>query len=277
MAPPPVVATNTSTGATAPPVPATSLGNTNNVPLAAQNYVPFINDDILPPNPNGPRSVYPPFSNRFATGEEAKAWRKRSRGMIKEGAPDLLRVKHFGRDYWVRRIYESMIDVSNIDDGKDSPHRRRIVKDQAHEPWDLEATAHHIFDRAVAVHEVGWNRSMVYYKEAKRGKLIDLGEKCLEKRLTCICMALQQQKAVVDDAVRGGITLRLLCDNPTARAATKKSNNTGNRKRGMKLKALKELGIKVPDVPKEGEEPEELEEPEESEESEESEGPEEFE
>jgi len=176
-----------------------------------------------------------------------------------------------------------MIDISNIDDGKDSPHRRRIVKEQAHEPWDLEATAHHIFDRAVAVHEVGWNRSMVYYKEAKRGKLIDLGEKCLERRLTCICMALQQQKAVVDDAVRGGITLRLLCDNPTARAATKKSNNTGNRKRGMKLKALKELGIKVPDVPKEGEEadvPEELEEPEEpeeSEESEESEGPEEFE
>ncbi|EUC47921.1 hypothetical protein COCMIDRAFT_89038 [Bipolaris oryzae ATCC 44560] len=271
MVPLPVVATNTSTGTTAPPVPAPIPNNANNVPLTAQNYVPLINDSIVPPNPNGPRPIYPAFSNHFATGAEAKAWRTQSRGMIKDQAPDLLRVKEFGRNYWVRRIYESIIDISNIDDSKQSCHRRRIKEELAYDTKDLEATAHHIFDRAIGVHEVGWNRLLLYHKEAKRGKLIDLGERCLERRLACICTALQQQKAVVDDALRGGITLRLLCDNPTARAATKKSNNAGNRKRGLKLKVLKKMGVKVPDVSEEQEEQEEQE-PEESEEQEDLEG-----
>ncbi|KAH7563088.1 hypothetical protein BM1_00135 [Bipolaris maydis] len=285
-APPPVVATNTSTDTTAPPVPAPMLMNANNVPLTAQNYVPLIDDGILPPNPNGPRPIYPPFSNRFATGEDAKTHRKRSRGMIKNQAPDVERVKKFGRNYWVRRIYESIIDISNIDDGSVSVHRRRMAQDFIHDPIDLEATAHHIFDRAVAVHEIGWNRLLIYYKDAKRGKLVDVGEKCLERRLACICRVLQQQKSIVDDALRGGITLRLLCDNPAARGATKISNNLGNKKRGLRLKALREMGVKVPDVsnepevagvPEEHEVPEELENSEDFEGSEGSEEPEESE
>lgn len=95
--PPPVVATNTSTGTTAPPVPAPMLSNANNVLLTAQTYIPLINDRILPLNPNGPRPIYPAFSNHFTTGEAAKRYRKRSRGMVKNQAPDVSRVKQFGR------------------------------------------------------------------------------------------------------------------------------------------------------------------------------------
>lgn len=161
-----------------------------------------------------------------------------------------------------------------------------MAQDFIHDPIDLEATAHHIFDRAVAVHEIGWNRLLIYYKDAKRGKLVDVGEKCLERRLACICRVLQQQKSIVDDALRGGITLRLLCDNPAARGATKISNNLGNKKRGLRLKALREMGVKVPDVsnepevagvPEEHEVPEELENSEDFEGSEGSEEPEESE
>src|SRR4051812_16258111 len=120
-----------------------------------------------------------------------------------------------------------MIDISTISDGDSSIHRQRFTKALGFEAADLEATAHHIFDAALAVHERGWNRPKVYHKKVVRGKLTDVSEKSLETRLARICLCLQQKKATVDDAVRGGVTLALLCDNPEARGFTKLSNNTG--------------------------------------------------
>jgi hypothetical protein len=141
--------------------------------------------------------------------------------------------------YWVRRIYEAMIDISDITDGESSIHRVRFADDKAFDPLDLEAAAHHVFDSALAVHERGWNRPLVYHKKVVRGKLTDVSEKCLERRLARICLCLKQKKATVDDALRGGVTLALLCDNPEARGFTKVSNNTGNKKRGERLRRAK--------------------------------------
>jgi hypothetical protein len=141
--------------------------------------------------------------------------------------------------YWVRRIYEAMIDISDITDGESSIHRQRFMGNTAFDPLDLEAAAHHVFDSALAVHERGWNRPSVYHKKVVRGKLTDVSEKSLERRLGRICLCLKHKKATVDDAVRGGVTLALLCDNPEARGFTKLSNNAGNRKRGERLKRAK--------------------------------------
>jgi hypothetical protein len=54
-------------------------------------------------------------------------------------------------------------------------------------------------------------------------------------------MCFRQNKATVDDAIRGGVTLALLCDNPEARGFTKASNNTGNERRGQRLKMVKKV------------------------------------
>jgi hypothetical protein len=141
--------------------------------------------------------------------------------------------------YWVRRIYEAMIDISDMTDGESSIHRVRFADDTTFDPLDLEAAAHHVFDSALAVHERGWNRPLVYHKRVVRGKLTDVSEKCLERRLARICLCLKHKKATVDDALRGGVTLALLCDNPEARGFTKVSNNTGNKKRGERLRRAK--------------------------------------
>lgn len=133
-----------------------------------------------------------------------------------------------------------MVDITAISDGESSIHRQRFTETMGFEPMDLEATAHHVFDSALAVHERGWTRPKVYHKKVVRGKLTDVSEKSLETRLTRICLCLKQKKATVDDAVRGGVTLALLCDNPEARGFTKISNNTGNKKRGERLKLVKE-------------------------------------
>jgi hypothetical protein len=132
-----------------------------------------------------------------------------------------------------------MIDITDMSDGDSSIHRQRFVDDTAFDPLDLEAAAHHVFDSALAVHERGWNRPLVYHKRVVRGKLTDVSEKSLERRLTRLCLCLKHKKATVDDALRGGITLALLCDNPEARGFTKTSNNTGNKKRGERLKRAK--------------------------------------
>jgi hypothetical protein len=147
--------------------------------------------------------------------------------------------------YWVRRIYESMIDVSNICDSESSIHRTRFSVSRTFNPTDMEAAAHHVFDEAVAVHERGWVRSEVYHKKVVRGKLLDVSENCLERRLARICFCLRHKKATCDDVMRGGVTLALLCDNPEARGFTKLSNNAGNAKRGLILKAAKDAGVDV--------------------------------
>jgi hypothetical protein len=144
-----------------------------------------------------------------------------------------------------------MIDISDMSDGESSIHRQRFVDDTAFDALDLEAAAHHVFDSALAVHERGWNRPLVYHKKVVRGKLTDVSEKSLERRLARLCLCLKHKKATVDDALRGGITLALLCDNPEARGFTKTSNNTGNKKRGERLKRAK--GAETQQEPGEGE------------------------
>jgi hypothetical protein len=143
----------------------------------------------------------------------------------------------------VRRIYEAMIDITCISDSKSSIHRQRFARTAMFEAADLEATAHHIFDAALAVHERGWNRPSIYHKKVVRGKLTDVSEKSVETRLARLCLCLKQNKAIVDDAIRGGVTLALLCDNPEARGFTKSSNNTGNKKRGEKLRLVKDYEV----------------------------------
>jgi hypothetical protein len=132
-----------------------------------------------------------------------------------------------------------MIDITDVADGEHSIHRQRMAHTVVFDVADLEATAHNVFDAAIAVHVRGWNRSIVYHKKVVRGKLVDVSEKSLERRLGRICLCLRHKKATVDDAVRGGVTLALLCDNPEARGFTKMSNNTGNQKRGERLRRAK--------------------------------------
>ena len=141
----------------------------------------------------------------------------------------------------MRRLYSSIIDLSSVTDGRSSIHRQRLSQlPLTLSEYDLEACAHHIFDGAIAAHTRGWNRPLVYHKKVVRGKLVDGTSKSLEARLHHLCRCLRHHKATVDDALRGGITLALLCDNPEARSFTKASNNNGNKIRGEKLKLVKD-------------------------------------
>jgi hypothetical protein len=162
-----------------------------------------------------------------------------------------------------------MIDISTLDDGTSSIHRQRFAAAPVFDPTDLEATAHHVFDGAVSVHERGWIRPALYHKKVVRGKLVDISEKSLEKRLERICVCLRTRKATVDDAVRGGVTLALLCDNPEARGCTKASNNMGNKKRGERLKAQKAAKLQAQQPKHDEEQEQEQQEQEDDEEEEE--------
>jgi hypothetical protein len=175
-------------------------------------------------------------SPRFRSSAEAKEHRKQARMGAKSEANDIARVKSFGRDYWVRRIYNAMICTQKMTDSASSVHRARFTKLKVFDELDLEAAAHNVFDKAIAVHERGWNRPNVYHKKTVRGKLVDKSEKSVEMRLSMICLLLQNTKSAVDDVMRGGLTLALLCDNPQARMHTKISNDVGNAKRGARLK-----------------------------------------
>jgi len=192
------------------------------------------------------KPIYPAYSNRFKTAEEARDHRKSRRddepGRKPKEADDVARVKRYGRPYWVKRIYESMIDISQIIDTRHSIHAQRFADPQiaGFDPKDLEAAAHHIFDSCLRVHERGWCHPVAYHKNVKRGTLTDIAHDSIERRLAQVCLLLRNSKAVVDDAIRGGITLALLVDNPTARGATKLSNNNGNKNRGMRLKLARE-------------------------------------
>ncbi|KNG44239.1 hypothetical protein DDE82_007088 [Stemphylium lycopersici] len=241
----------------APPPPHAPIYTNGNSTLTEQNYHPLTQEGILPADPQAPRPIYPAYTGHFATGQEARQHRKRRRIAPKSSAPDLERVKRYGRMYWTHRIYNAMIDISCTTDGRSSIHRTRFEQATAFDALDLEAAAHHVFDAALAVHDRGWNRPLVYHKRVVRGKLIDVSERSVEKRLARICTVLQQKKATVDDAVRGGVTLALLCDNPEARGFTKCSNNVGNEKRGKRLKFVKEMRIEGDGGEEEDEEDEE--------------------
>lgn len=207
-------------------------------PLTASTYKPL--PHILahnPAAPHDPNSLYAPITtSRFRNADEAAAHRRRARLAPKNRAADVARVKAFGRDYWVCRLFNAMINSADITDGEASIHRARFTTKAAFDAVDLEAAAHAVFDEAIAVHERGWNRPKVYHKRAVRGKLVDTTQTSVELRLSRICVVLQQTKSAVDDAVRGGVTMALLCDNPEARNFTKRANDLGNAKRGERLR-----------------------------------------
>ncbi|KAJ4384297.1 hypothetical protein N0V86_001144 [Didymella sp. IMI 355093] len=209
-----------------------------------------------PPCAPDPNALYRPIAtSRFLTSAAAKAHRKRARLPPKAAAADLARVKAGGRDYWVCRIYNAMINSSRITDGARSVHRLRFTSRVSFEALDLEAAAHGVFDEAIAVHERGWNKPGVYHKHTVRGKLVDVSGGSVELRLSRICRVLEETKSAVDDAVRGGVTRALLCDNPEARRFTKESNNLGNRKRGERLRqTATRAGVKAKTEKEEAEE-----------------------
>jgi hypothetical protein len=213
------------------------------------SYKPIYDFTGQPEPPNAPAPVYAPYAGHFATSAEAKEHRKRIRHTPQQkniqDTEDLDMVKRIGRPFWVRRLYDAMIDVSCITDSESSIHRNRFVVAKAFDEKDIEAAAHKIFDEALAVHERGWNKPIVYYKKVHRGKLQDQCLDSVEKRLALICKCLSESKAAVDDALRGGITLALVCDNPIARGGTKQSNNAGNARRGERLKMVRDATAAV--------------------------------
>lgn len=136
-----------------------------------------------------------------------------------------------------------MIDTPLIKDTPKSIHRTRFLT-SVFDPIELESVAHNLFDACIKVHQRGFNRVLLYHKKAIRGKLVDTATESVELRLVKLCSCLRKCKAAVDDAIRGGISMALLVDNPAAREFTKESNNAGNKKRGERLRSVKEAESK---------------------------------
>lgn len=80
-----------------PPLTNALLANAN--AFAEGPYNPLIDVTDLAPNPRGPLPAYGAYTARFMTSESARAYRKRSRVSPKSNAPDVDRVKRFGRKF----------------------------------------------------------------------------------------------------------------------------------------------------------------------------------
>jgi hypothetical protein len=224
------------------PVNQTAYGAVNAAP-ASDSYLPRYPEDRQcrkardPSHPAYRAPIYPAFKGKFKNSADAKVHRKRIRAVLKE-ASDLRRAKQEGREYWVKRIYDAMINIDNLDDEGKSIHMYRFQDKVAFEADDLEAVAHHVFDKAVAVHEKGFTWPLIYRDKAvrKTSAKFDKSWDSLEHRLSLICDLLSSSKAACDDVIRGGVTLALTVDNPTARLETKRSNNKSNKQKSARLR-----------------------------------------
>jgi hypothetical protein len=65
--------------------------------LSEETYKPTCDCVEPPPDPNAPLPIYAPYAGLFATSEAAKRHRKRIRVAPKSQAPDVDRVKRYGR------------------------------------------------------------------------------------------------------------------------------------------------------------------------------------
>jgi hypothetical protein len=65
--------------------------------LTEDNYLPLIHHEESSNNPDDPAPIYPAFMGYFQSGEEARRHRRRARIPPKSGAPDVDRVKRYGR------------------------------------------------------------------------------------------------------------------------------------------------------------------------------------
>lgn len=187
--------------------------------------------------PHVPSKFYPAYRAVFADSATARAHRRLPKHKSRPASDinDALR----RRDFWVKRIYESMVDVSVASDGKTSWQYKRFGTQSAYDPDDLEAAAHNVFDRALAVHRTGWTRPLIYQKVAVRGKRQDKGGESVLHRLEAICAVLQQSKAAVDEAIQGGLKLARLCYNPYERKVGKKGNQSANINKASQIAAGK--------------------------------------
>ncbi|KAF2867126.1 hypothetical protein BDV95DRAFT_610998 [Massariosphaeria phaeospora] len=205
----------------------------------------FTNLDFSEFDVNNSTSNYPAYTGAFKNAREAREYRQRVRRGPKP-ADDVELIKT-QRQFWVKRLYNAMINTAQIIDGAGSNHLKRftVYKPEELEALDVEAVAHEIFDACVHVHEKGWTYLKLYHKDSVRGSKVDSSKKSLRMRLERICHVLKTVKATCDDALRSGVTLALLADNPDIRIATKKANNTGNAKRKAQIELAKKVEKKV--------------------------------
>jgi hypothetical protein len=100
-----------------------------------------------PINTISPRSIYRPYSALFADSAAAKAHRKSARKgpRLKDSNFDTVKIIH--RDYWVQKLHESIVDISNVQDGLGGDGYKRFVSSTHafYENEDLEAAAHEVF------------------------------------------------------------------------------------------------------------------------------------
>lgn len=145
--------------------------------------------------------------------------------------------------YWVRRLYEAMIDIRNPIDGlgQNAIHVKRFRDSVTFDPADIEACAHKVFDYALHIHQQGWNRTQVYHRVVTRGSSADQGEHSIEVRLQRLCLMFRLRKSMVNDCLRGGVDMRLTVENPDCRWNTKRNNDRGNAKRSLRLENSKNL------------------------------------
>lgn len=184
-----------------------------------------------------PRKVqYRPYRYMFKSAAEARAHRTKVRHPAKI-AKDIERVEQYGRYYWTRRIYESMINVDLIFDNKTSVIATNFSKLHHFNEEDIEATAHHIFDECISVHRKGWVGYDYNYHKCLRGKSKDVFHDSIEGRLERICGILKHSKAIANDCIIGGNDLLMqTVYNPIHRASTKTANNKGNMDRAYRLR-----------------------------------------
>ncbi|KAF2273672.1 uncharacterized protein EI97DRAFT_435841 [Westerdykella ornata] len=189
-----------------------------------------------PTPPKAP--AFPPFKRHFATGDDARNHRRAAKRSINRD-PNIAAVKA-NRDDWVRRLYEAMININGLIDKESSTHRKRF-ETGAFDQMDLEAAAHNVFDKAIAVHERGWTRPLVYHKEAVRGKFKDPAKNCCRTRLEILCEVLTKSKAACNDALQGGLELAQLAYNPSLRIGGKIGNAIANQQRRERLQVGTEV------------------------------------
>lgn len=98
-------------------------------------------------NTISPQSIYRPYSALFADSAAAKAHRKSARKGPRPKDSNFDTVKIIHRDYWVQKLHESIIDISNVQDGPGSDGYKRFISSTHafYENEDLEAAAHEVF------------------------------------------------------------------------------------------------------------------------------------
>jgi hypothetical protein len=72
--------------------------------ITEDNYLPLDPNDGASPYPHAPPPLYPAYTGHFRTAQAASTYRKRTRVAPKSNAPDVERVKRYGRTYlWLQQ------------------------------------------------------------------------------------------------------------------------------------------------------------------------------